>query len=956
MAQTFPNSPSTGTVYTVNNTSWKYDGSGWIRTTLSTAIPGQTGNSGKYLTTDGSNISWATVTALPSQTGNSGKYLTTDGTTSSWATVTALPSQTGNSGKYLITDGTTSSWSTVTSIPKITSILITDNSYTVLDDTAVSTAGGYIKIIGTGFTAGSQVLIGTVVATSVSFISSTELRAQVPATGAGTYVVYVVATDGSVAIRVNGITFSATPTWSTGSSLGTSGAAISIQLAAVSDTTITYSLAAGSTLPTGLSLSSSGLLSGTVTGVTVDTVYNFTITATDLELQDSPRSFSITITTKDAYFPYVSLLLNTTSTNIATNNTFLDSSTNNFTIARTGTPTQGSITPYWTSGQWSNYFNGSSSLQISNNAAFNFGTGDFTVEFWIYCTIAWSSMSNPGIAGQKLDDTTNGWQIYKNGGNSFMTIRLALQNDYAATSGPATNTWEHWAAVRNGTTLTWYKNGTSAGSYSGVSTNISDSSGSFYSGFTQTWNGNFTGYISNLRIVKGVAVYTGAFTPPTALLATTQSAGTNIAAITTGTATSLLTCQSNRFKDNSSNNFTFTVNSTPQTQPVHPFSPTASYTTAAYGGSGYFSGSGDYLTVGTAAADVLGSGNFTFEAWAYRTASANGTVAGKWSASNGWVAWILSNVWTWTGSSGNVTLTGTSNIPLYTWTHLVVCRSGNNWGLFVNGIREATTTSATAPANSGSIALQIAGFENGNSVFPGYISNLRIVKGTSFYDPTLTTLTVPTAPVTAIANTSVLADFTNAGIYSAAVQNAVTTVGDAQVSTAIYKWPPTSMKFDGTGDWLTAIDNPQHQIGSGDFTIEGWFYLAANGVAYGIISKGAASTGWSVNVTSGNRLQFSYTASNLTGATTTLAATTWYYFAVVRSGGATGNLKIYINGTLEATSGGAVTDNFNQTNTLYVGADRVGSSALNGYLQDIRLTKGVARTVTTTPTAAFQTQ
>jgi len=113
MAQTFPNSPSTGTVYTVNNTSWKYDGSGWIRTTLSTAIPGQTGNSGKYLTTDGSNISWSAVTALPSQTGNSGKYLITDGTTSSWSAVTALPSQTGNSGKYLITDGTTSSWSTL---------------------------------------------------------------------------------------------------------------------------------------------------------------------------------------------------------------------------------------------------------------------------------------------------------------------------------------------------------------------------------------------------------------------------------------------------------------------------------------------------------------------------------------------------------------------------------------------------------------------------------------------------------------------------------------------------------------------------------------------------------------------------------------------------------------------------------------------------------------------------
>jgi len=52
----------------------------------------------------------ADVDALPTQTGNSGKYLTTDGTNSSWADVDALPSQTGNSGKYLTTDGSTTSW------------------------------------------------------------------------------------------------------------------------------------------------------------------------------------------------------------------------------------------------------------------------------------------------------------------------------------------------------------------------------------------------------------------------------------------------------------------------------------------------------------------------------------------------------------------------------------------------------------------------------------------------------------------------------------------------------------------------------------------------------------------------------------------------------------------------------------------------------------------------------
>jgi hypothetical protein len=64
---------------------------------------------------------------------------------------------------------------------------------------------------------------------------------------------------------------------------------------------------------------------------------------------------------------------------------------------------------------------------------------------------------------------------------------------------------------------------------------------------------------------------------------------------------------------------------------------------------------------------------------------------------------------------------------------------------------------------------------------------------------------------------------------------------------------------------------------------------------------------------------------------------------------------VYLNGTADATSAGAVTDNFNQTNVLYTGADRVGGSALNGYIDDLRITKGVARYTAnfTAPTAAF---
>jgi hypothetical protein len=77
-----------------------------------TSINGTTIPSSETLVTTTS-----TAYIVPSQGGNAGKYLTTNGTTSSWASVDALPSQTGNTGKYLTTNGTTASWSTIVTDP-----------------------------------------------------------------------------------------------------------------------------------------------------------------------------------------------------------------------------------------------------------------------------------------------------------------------------------------------------------------------------------------------------------------------------------------------------------------------------------------------------------------------------------------------------------------------------------------------------------------------------------------------------------------------------------------------------------------------------------------------------------------------------------------------------------------------------------------------------------------------
>ena len=132
-------------IKTINNTSVL--GSGNIDTH---ELPSQTGNSGKFLTTNGSAVSWASVDAFPTQTGNSGKFLTTNGTSVSWATVDALPSQTSQSGKYLTTNGTTASWATIDLSGYQTTITGAATTITTSDLTAskalISNASGKVAV------------------------------------------------------------------------------------------------------------------------------------------------------------------------------------------------------------------------------------------------------------------------------------------------------------------------------------------------------------------------------------------------------------------------------------------------------------------------------------------------------------------------------------------------------------------------------------------------------------------------------------------------------------------------------------------------------------------------------------------------------------------------------------------------------------------------------------------
>lgn len=156
-----------------------------------------------------------------------------------------------------------------------------------------------------------------------------------------------------------------------------------------------------------------------------------------------------------------------------------------------------------------------SRLSSPNSVDFRFGTGDFTIEWWMYFTGTWNTQpASTGIVGQKQSDATTGWVVYRDGGQpTKMNFRLGAQNNFFTVSTPSPDAWHHWCVERSGTTVRWYLNGvidnTTTSSY-----NTNDSTGVFYVGFAQTWGGYFNGYIEELR-VSNVARYNGAFTPPT---------------------------------------------------------------------------------------------------------------------------------------------------------------------------------------------------------------------------------------------------------------------------------------------------------------------------------------------------------------------------------------------------------------------------------------------------------
>ena len=434
------------------------------------------------------------------------------------------------------------------------------------------------------------------------------------------------------------------------------------------------------------------------------------------------------VVTGDSLWKYVSLLLSGTAPAQAFN---ADASINNNVLTIVGDTKPSNFNPY-TPGYYSNYFDGTGDyLTAASNSAFYLSTGNWTVEAWVYK----SATGKKIIIGQTQNNAApySGWLIYVDASEKFV-----FEGNNGALLGSPTvtvplNSWTHLAAVKSGSTLTLYQNGVSVNSgtvpaITDYSVQLTIGSYPFYTAGAE-WNG----YISNLRLVKGTAVYTAAFTPPTAPL-------------TAITNTSLLTCQSKSFVDNSSNNFTLTRNGDVAVKSMNPFQGVTK-------GSMYFDGTGDYLVAPNNEAFKFGAGDFTIECWVYLSSFADG----KAILTQGWptvnapyliytdttvskiTLYLSSNGSSWDIAAGVAIVNSpTAN----TWYHIAVTRSGSTVRTFANGV-QTSTFSTMATLYNAAYPLTVAGGVTGANNLNGYIADLRLTKAARY----TANFTPPTAPL-----------------------------------------------------------------------------------------------------------------------------------------------------------------------------------------------------------------
>lgn len=623
----------------------------------------------------------------------------------------------------------------------------------------------------------------------------------------------------------------------------------------------------------------------------------------------------------------------------AINDTYIDEGPNNLSItnaSNTVTRGQGGFSPFSAPfGDWAMQLacTGGEALRpyIAATAALTTGTtADYTFECFLmrvhyntFNTI--SSISTAGAVTGRL--TNSGVSIYSGA---------------AAHTAMKPGKWVHFVLNRKAGVLSLYVGGVLLKQNTGDAGNMGFAATNAYLGDYNSNNGqDWCGYMSNLRIVIGSAVYDGS---PTIEVPTS--------ALTVVPNTKFLGFCGPAMLDYSGNGNTIVYGATPPRMvPIGPFgtSDLDAYVAATHGGS-FYSGGSAYLTAPAHASHAFGTGDFTIEFWTYlHSQSNNGVLAGAWTGTAGTSAWLVSQGSTATNGGVRVVLSNGSSLTAiesttgaqlrpYSWVHVAICRSGGTLYMFLNGIQvysAANTiniTSTTAP-------LGIMALPSGGNPSNGYIANLKVsntARYTAAFSP-------PTAPVTSDANTTLLLNFSNPAIWDDSRKSGIWLAGNTSIvaDATAPGTDPYAIALDGTGDYIQVLNSSANWCfgGDGEMTMEFWVnFNNAAGTNFFLFDTGR----YALQRNTSNKLVWTITTAQTVRATSVSNFSTtgkWYHVAIVRVAGI---IRMFIDGNLEVTaneSGDNLSDSTTNMAVTLIGSKIDNTLGLNGKIKGFNVVR-----------------
>ena len=426
--------------------------------------------------------------------------------------------------------------------------------------------------------------------------------------------------------------------------------------------------------------------------------------------------------------------------------------------------------------------------------------------------------------------------------------------------------------------------------------------------------------------------------------------------------------------------------------------------TLGFDGVVKFDGSGDYLSLADNA-DCSFDSDFTVEAFIYPTAlNAFNTIFSTEDLDFKYTSTGVVRIYTDGGGSNT-----TATIPLNRWSHVALVRQGSTFTVYINGNGE--TVSPPAFTGDGSSAAEIGRkIRNSSEEFTGFISNLRVVKGTAVYTADFTP---STEPLTEVTNTKLLCcnsigsatsatvtpgpitvngnafatrneltgsiilacPFIAGGLGENAGQNAIIPgLGDYHIALGGPSSIPAVNFTVGSGNPIeisgskgmyygSSLDvtnsniRPRATVGTaftldGDYTVEFWAYInsfSGQGTHLVQYDTDAGQTGWAITADNGAARFFLRNSSNTDYnilVSDVVPAGQWNHFAGVYEDNKD-RLTLYVNGVAVGTTTTPSTylsSQYTNLNRLHIGSNGGnGSRPMQGYIQDLRIYKGVAK-------------